>query len=125
MPHEPSAFRALLLQHAEHRPDDVAVQGPVQRFTYRGLLDEVESRIARLQSEPPGAFVVVLDNGPEVLFWDLAALFVERPCVIVPSFFSAAQFRHCLRQSGATIVLCQQPWTAQLLEQGFAQHQPG
>jgi len=125
MPHEPSAFRALLLQHAEHRPDDVAVQGPVQRFTYRGLLDEVESRIARLQSEPPGAFVVVLDNGPEVLFWDLAALFAERPCVIVPSFLSAAQFRHCLRQSGATIVLCQQPWTAQLLEQGFAQHQPG
>lgn len=124
MPHELSIFRASLLRHAENSPDAVAVQGPVQRFTYRHLLDEVESRIVRLQHQPPGTFVVVLDNGPDALFWDLAALFSERPCVIVPSFFSEAQFRHCLEHSGATVVLCEQPWVAQLLVQGFAQQEP-
>lgn len=121
MPHELQLFQALLRQHAQQKPDAVAVQGPVRRFTYRQLLDEVELRVARLLSQPAGTFVMVLDNGPELLFWDLAALFAERTCVIVPPFFSAAQLRHCLQQSGATSVLCETQWTAQLLEQGFTQ----
>lgn len=121
MPHELQLFQALMRQHAQQKPDAVAVQGPVRRFTYRQLLDEVELRVARLLSQPAGTFVMVLDNGPEMLFWDLAALFAERTCVIVPPFFSAAQFRHCLQQSGATSVLCETQWTAQLLEQGFTQ----
>ncbi|AZL68178.1 MULTISPECIES: AMP-binding protein [Pseudomonas] len=121
MPHELQLFQALLRQHAQQKPDAVAVQGPVRRFTYRQLLDEVELRAARLLSQPAGTFVMVLDNGPELLFWDLAALFAERTCVIVPPFFSAAQLRHCLQQSGATSVLCETQWTAQLLEQGFTQ----
>ncbi|UVL91281.1 AMP-binding protein [Pseudomonas sichuanensis] len=121
MPHELQLFQALLRQHAQQKSDAVAVQGPVRRFTYRQLLDEVELRVARLLSQPAGTFVMVLDNGPELLFWDLAALFAERTCVIVPPFFSAAQLRHCLQQSGATSVLCETQWTAQLLEQGFTQ----
>jgi long-subunit acyl-CoA synthetase (AMP-forming) len=121
MPHELHLFQALLLQHAQQKPDAVAVQGPVQRFTYLQLLDEVEFRVARLLSQPPGTLAMVLDNGPELLFWDLAALFAERACVIVPPFFSAAQLQHCLQQSGATSVLCETQWTAQLLEQGFTQ----
>jgi len=121
MPHELHLFHALLLQHAQQKPDSVAVRGLGQCFTYRQLLDEVEFRVARLLTRPAGTFVMVLDNGPELLFWDLAALFAERTCVIVPPFFSAAQFRHCLQQSGATSVLCETQWTAQLLEQGFTQ----
>ena len=124
MPHELSDFRALLVRHAENTPDAVAVQGPLLRYTYRQLLDQIKSRIERLQRQPPGAFVVALDNGPDILFWDLAALFSERPCVIVPSFFSKAQFQHCLQQSGANSVLCEQSWALQLLEQGFVQQEP-
>lgn len=114
MPHELHLFHALLLQHAQQKPDSVAVRGLGQCFTYRQLLDEVELRVARLLTRPAGTFVMVLDNGPELLFWDLAALFAERTSVIVPPFFSAAQFRHCLQQSGATSVLCETQWTAQL-----------
>ncbi|MFJ3448406.1 AMP-binding protein [Pseudomonas sichuanensis] len=118
MPHELHLFQALLRQHAQQKPDAVAVQGPVRRFTY-WQLDEVELRVARLLSQPAGTFVMVLDNGPELRSWDLAALFAERTCVSVAPFFSAAQFRHCLQQSGATRVLRETQWTAQLLEQGF------
>lgn len=68
MRHELTAFQALLRQHALEHPDAVAVQGDAQRYTYRQLLDEVESRAGCLRSQPPGTFAVVLDNGPEALF---------------------------------------------------------
>ncbi len=111
MRHELTAFQALLRQHALEHPDAVAVQGDAQRYTYRQLLDEVESRAGCLRSQPPGTFAVVLDNGPEALFWDLAALFAERATVTVPSFFSArpssstacskaGSRRSCARRSG-------------------------
>lgn len=44
MRHELTAFQALLRQHAVEHPDAVAVQGDAQRYTYRQLLNEVESR---------------------------------------------------------------------------------
>ncbi|WJD60230.1 AMP-binding protein [Pseudomonas kurunegalensis] len=125
MPHELSVFQALLLQHARDKPDAVAVQGPLQRFTYRQLLEEIESRVARLRCQPPGALVLLLDNGPDALFWDLAALFAERPCITVPSFFSQAQLEHCLAQSGARTVLSDAQWATVLGGQGFVQEAPG
>lgn len=124
MRHELTAFQALLRQHALEHPDAVAVQGDAQRYTYRQLLDEVESRAGCLRSQPPGTFAVVLDNGPEALFWDLAALFAERATVTVPSFFSATQFQHCLQQSGVTAVVCEAQWAEQLVALGFARQAP-
>lgn len=124
MRHELTAFQALLRQHALEYPDAVAVQGDAQRYTYRQLLDEVESRAGCLRSQPPGTFAVVLDNGPEALFWDLAALFAERATVTVPSFFSATQFQHCLQQSGVTAVVCEAQWAEQLVALGFARQAP-
>ncbi|MGE8458080.1 MAG: AMP-binding protein, partial [Pseudomonas alloputida] len=88
------------------------------------LLDEVESRAGCLRSQPPGTFAVVLDNGPEALFWDLAALFAERATVTVPSFFSATQFQHSLQQSGVTAVVCEAQWAEQLVALGFARQAP-
>lgn len=124
MRHELTAFQALLRQHALEHPDAVAVQGDAQRYTYRQLLDEVESRAGCLRSQPPGTFAVVLDNGPEALFWDLAALFAERASVTVPSFFSATQFQHCLQQSGVMAVVCEAQWAEQLVALGFARQAP-
>lgn len=124
MRHELTAFQTLLRQHAFEHPDAVAVQGDAQRYTYRQLLDEVESRAGCLRSQSPGTFAVVLDNGPEALFWDLAALFAERASVTVPSFFSATQFQHCLQQSGVTAVVCEAQWAEQLIALGFARQAP-
>jgi long-subunit acyl-CoA synthetase (AMP-forming) len=121
MPHELARFRELLMHYACDHAGAVAVKGQTHSYTYRQLLGEVGLRAQLLSRQPAGALVLALDNGPDVLFWDLAALFAERPCVIVPSFFSAAQFEHCLAQSGASTVLCAPLWTTQLAAQGFVQ----
>ncbi|GAB1616801.1 AMP-binding protein [Pseudomonas sp. NGC7] len=121
MPHELEYFRQLLFKYASEQERAVAVQGVAGRFTFRQLLAEVEARAHTLRAQSGGPLVLALDNGPELLFWDLAALFAERPCVIVPGFFSAAQFRHCIEQSGAGHVLCEAQWIDTLVELGFVQ----
>ncbi|MFD2644777.1 AMP-binding protein [Pseudomonas japonica] len=123
MPHELERFQQLLTIQARDHGDEIAVQGATQRLTWGQLLTGVESRARFLSQQAPGALVLALDNGPEALPWDLAALFVERPCVVVPGFFSPAQFAHCIAQSGATLALGEAQWGAQLAELGFAQAQ--
>ncbi|HCP30382.1 MAG TPA: long-chain acyl-CoA synthetase, partial [Pseudomonas sp.] len=102
------------------------VQGADQHLTYRALFEAVEVRAAWLGSQPQGAFALALDNGPQLLLWDLAALFAERPCVVIPPFFTRAQMSHCLRQSGVTLVLSESGWDSRLVELGYAPHaRPG
>jgi len=123
MPHERERFHQLLVRLASDHGDAIAVQGATERFTFRQLLAEVQLRTHNLRSRSPGTLVLALDNGPQLLFWDLAALFSQRPCVIVPSFFSAAQFSHCIEQSGASHVLCDPQWRGTLAELGFTQQE--
>ena len=105
MPHELERFHQLLVTFSRDHGDAIAVQGATERFTYRQLLAEVGLRTHGLRTCSPGPLVLALDSSPQLVFWDLAALFAERPCVIVPSFFSVAQFSHCIEQSGASHVL--------------------
>ncbi|MEN5236148.1 AMP-binding protein [Pseudomonas sp. TWI923] len=121
MPRELERFQELLMAYARDHAGAVAVKGDTQSYTYRQLLGEVGLRAHVLHRQPAGVLVLALDNGPDLLFWDLAALFAERPCVIVPSFFSATQFDHCIAQSGASTVLCTTQWVARLLSEGFVQ----
>lgn len=121
MPHELERFQQLLTINARDRSDGVALQGATRRLTWMELLVEVGTRANALREQAPGALILALDNGPEALLWDLAALFAERPCVFIPSFFSAEQFVHCLQQSGATLALVEEQWNERLIEQGFKQ----
>lgn len=121
MPHELERFHQLLVSYARDHGDAIAVQDSTERFTFRQLLAEVGLRIQDLRTRSPGTLVLALDNGPQLLFWDLAALFTQRPCVVVPPFFSVAQFSHCIAQSGPSHVLCGSQWCAPLAELGFAQ----
>lgn len=120
MPHECQRFREVLQQHAVQRGAQPALLGTTGRFSYHQLLDEVEQRQAWLSAAPPGTFVLALENGPEALLWDLAALFVARPIVILPAFFSSAQRRHCLAQSGALLALADQAFADDLQACGFS-----
>ena len=101
-------------------------QEEIRRRAGRGIeitmvADLDTARAKSVVGEGVKVVALALDNGPELLLWDLAALFAERPCVIVPSFFSVAQFRHCIEQSGASHVLCDPQWHGTLAELGFAQ----
>ena len=122
MPHELERFQQVLTINARDRGDAIAIQGANRRLSWMELRVEVEGRVQVLRQQAPGALVLAMDNGPEALLWDLAALFAERPCVFIPSFFSAAQFEHCLQQSGATLALAEVQWSDHFAEQGFSQH---
>jgi long-subunit acyl-CoA synthetase (AMP-forming) len=119
MPHELSLFQQILQLHARHRGRQPAVLGSQGRFDYQQLLSAVEQRQAWLREQLPGTLVLALENGPDALIWDLAALFAERPCVVLPAFFSSAQRRHCLAQSGAVLAVADDAFTEDLRCSGF------
>ena len=121
MPHELERFKDLLRVHGRERGGAVAVQGANERFTYKQLLTEVRQRAKALSGQPAGVLLLALDNGPELLLWDLAALVSGRACVIVPTFFSTAQLHHCIEQCGANLVLCELAWEGVFSQLGFVQ----
>ncbi|WP_194791451.1 AMP-binding protein [Pseudomonas sp. UFMG81] len=121
MPHEVQAFFETLQAHARHLPEQLAVQGATGNFNFAQLLNEVSLRETWLGDQPPGTLALALENGPEALFWDLAALRAGRPSVWLPPFFSAAQRRHCLVQSDARLVLADDRLVEELRACGFTQ----
>ncbi|MBC7210274.1 MAG: long-chain acyl-CoA synthetase, partial [Pseudomonas sp.] len=74
MPRELERFQELLMSFARDHAGAVAVKGDAHSYTYRQLLGEVGLRAHVLHRQPAGALVLALDNGPDLLFWDLAAL---------------------------------------------------
>ncbi|MDH1629162.1 AMP-binding protein [Pseudomonas mosselii] len=119
MPHDIQGFFDTLQVHAWDRGAQPAVQGAGESFTYEQLLCEVRQRAGWLREQPPGTFALALENGPQALLWDLAALLAERPCLLLPGFFSAAQRRHCLVHGGVTRVLADAGLVAELSDCGF------
>ncbi|MBF8733524.1 MULTISPECIES: AMP-binding protein [Pseudomonas] len=116
---ELQAFREVLNLHARQRGSQIALQGAAARYDYGQLLSEVQQRETWLRAQPPGTFALALDNGPQAVFWDLAALLAERPCVIVPPFFTPAQVRHSLDDSGVTLMLAEPDFAPTLQAAGF------
>lgn len=112
-------FRQSLLQHAKGNTQREAVRGIDQRYTYAQLLAEVELRESLLREQPAGPIALLMDNGPDALFWDLAALLGERPCIVLPPFLSPSQRAHCLQQSQAALVLAGEAMAEELLALGY------
>ncbi|NBK36983.1 long-chain acyl-CoA synthetase [Pseudomonas soli] len=119
MPHDIEAFFETLQVHARHRGEQPALLGSDERFSYAQLLSEVRLRADWLREQPAGTFAVALDNGPQAVLWDLAALLAERPMLLLPGFFSAAQRRHCLTQGGVSLVLADSALADELQACGF------
>lgn len=116
---QPEALRAILREHASRLPQPLALRGDTRRYTYAQLLAEVEHREALLRAEPEGVLAIGLDNGPEALLWDLAALFSGRPCLTLPPFFSTAQRAHCLEQCQVGLAVADASFVADLETAGF------
>jgi long-subunit acyl-CoA synthetase (AMP-forming) len=64
-----------------------------------------------------------MENSPEAVLWDLAALFAGVPCVTLPPFFTQAQRLHCFEQSQVDIAVADEAMAAAMREAGF--HQEG
>ncbi|HSC85274.1 MAG TPA: AMP-binding protein [Pseudomonas sp.] len=112
-------LKDTLQRHAEQQPQRLALWGDSSRVDYRGLLEEVRQCEALLRESDVTVFALALDNGPQALYWDLAALFVGVTCVILPPFFSPAQRAHCLQQSGVDLVLAEEALADELQGCGY------
>lgn len=112
-------LKQTLQSHAEQQPQRLALWGDSTRVDYQHLLDEVQQRETWLRETGVAVFALALENGPQALLWDLAALFAGVTCVILPPFFSTAQRAHCLQQSGATLVVAEEVLADELQGCGY------
>ncbi|MEN0108925.1 MAG: AMP-binding protein [Pseudomonas sp.] len=120
MPLEANSLRTALQQHAQQRPHQPALRGATT-LDYQQLWSGIEQRCASLSAQPGKVFALVMENSPEALLWDLAALFCGIPCVTVAPFFSAAQRQHCFDQSQVDIAVADPSMAAEMLAAGFQQ----
>jgi len=118
---ELEGFKQILRHHAEEKPDALALWGDEQRLDYATLYAEVVSRQQRLSEERVSVVALALENGPNALLWDLAALFEGLTCLTLPPFFSPAQRHHCLEQSQAELVIADTDQATELTTAGYTQ----
>ena len=118
---ELEGFKQILRHHAEEKPDALALWGDEQRLDYATLYAEVVYRQQRLSEERVSVVALALENGPNALLWDLAALFEGLTCLTLPPFFSPAQRHHCLEQSQAELVIADTDQATELTTAGYTQ----
>lgn len=120
---EANRLRETLRRHAHERPTQTALRGPNAVLDYQFLWTAIEQRCAALRAQPGNVFALVMENSPQALLWDLAALFCGLPCVTLPAFFSTAQRQHCFDQSQVDIAVADESMAAEMTAAGF--HQQG
>jgi long-subunit acyl-CoA synthetase (AMP-forming) len=118
---EVDGFKQILRQHAEKKANVLALWGDELQLDYASLYAEVVRRQQRLREERVNVVALALENGPNALLWDLAALFEGLTCLILPPFFSPAQRNHCLAQSQAQLVIADTDLALELTTAGYTQ----
>lgn len=102
---------------ASRADDSIVFRGATSEWTAKAARAEIERLAARLA----GARVVAVlaDNSPEWALTDLAALRAGVVLLPLPAFFTPAQLQHALNQSGADLVITDQPERIAALGIGF------
>ncbi|SDS75902.1 AMP-binding protein [Pseudomonas oryzae] len=98
-------FWQQLASHGER----IALHDGERTWSYTDLLGEVGIRELLLRQNGARRLAIALDNGPEWLFWDLAALLAGVVCVPLPGFFSPSQQRHVLDSAGIDTLVTADP----------------
>ncbi|MFJ3524298.1 AMP-binding protein [Pseudomonas sp. NPDC090203] len=98
-------FRQRIAELATSQPYAYALWGDELKLDYAELEAEIRLRQQILRDMNAKVVAVSLENGPELMIWDLAILFEELACLTLPPFFTAAQRLHCLEQSQADLVI--------------------
>lgn len=107
-------FEAL----AAYRPDDVVLSGDHGVWRADALHAEIAAVARRLDGVR--VMAILADNSPDWAIADLAALLSQTVALPLPLFFSPSQLAHALEQSGADLVLTDQPERIAALDLGFA-----
>lgn len=87
----------------KHNPDKVALTCYRKTYTYGELSHAIEQVAANLYGIK--VLGIALDNGPEWVLWDLAAIKTGVICVPIPPFFNEQQRAHVVNQAGITHII--------------------
>ncbi|MBI5918735.1 MAG: AMP-binding protein [Nitrosomonadales bacterium] len=104
-----STLSQALANHAQSRPDAIALQGPADALSYQALADRLEKLRAELASSGIRRLGLLADNSVDWAVADLAALSGGLLLVPLPPFFSPQQLLHAIRNSGLDAILSDQP----------------
>ena len=111
--------RDVLLDALASRPDgSIVFRGETAEWTAKAVRAEVERLATRLAD--CRLVALLADNSPEWALTDLAALRAGAPLLPLPAFFTPAQLTHALNQSGADLIVTDQPGRIAALDIGFA-----
>ncbi|MFJ3681414.1 AMP-binding protein [Pseudomonas sp. NPDC090208] len=123
MSHERIAFRRRIADLAIEQPHAYALWGDDLKLDYAELDAEIRLRQHRLRRLGAQVVAIALENGPDLLIWDLAILFEGLACLALPPFFTAAQRLHCLEHSQADLVIAGAEHADALGQAGFSEHE--
>ncbi|MEO6185726.1 MAG: AMP-binding protein, partial [Steroidobacteraceae bacterium] len=100
---------ATLQRRAASQPDAIALEGPAgQTLTAGALVHAIaaeQKRFGASGMEPNRPVAIQADQGIAHCVTDLALMEAAIPVLALPTFFSAAQRRHALAESGAQALL--------------------
>ncbi|MFT6915349.1 MAG: long-chain acyl-CoA synthetase [Motiliproteus sp.] len=106
---QPCMILQRIAQHARQTPDAPALQGSRETLSYAQLQARIQALSLRLQASGFSQLGLLMDNGPDWIICQLAAMAADLCVVPVPLFFSAAQTRHLLDSCDLELLLCDQP----------------
>ncbi|MCB1801201.1 MAG: AMP-binding protein [Gammaproteobacteria bacterium] len=95
--------------HAAARPHATALSWASGSLDYAALVDAVDAAVAQLEGRGLRVLGLDLDNGPDWVVFDIAAMSLGICTVPLPAFFSSTQLRHALTQAGVQAVISDDP----------------
>ena len=107
-------FAALAARH----PESVVFHGAHSSWRAREVIEEISGIEERLDGVR--VLAILADNSPDWALADLATLKAHKPVLPLPLFFSPVQLTHALEQTGADLVVTDQPERILSLRIGFA-----
>ncbi len=96
-------------RHGRAHPQKSALSGAGVHMGYSELNDRIEAMAVTLSEHRPVAIGLYMDNVPAWALIDLAAVAALIPLVPIPGFFSPAQIRHLITDSGLELILTDAP----------------
>lgn len=110
-----------LLAHSNcHDGSTVAISDGNRSLGYAALRQHSEHLAQHLRAHPARLVALHAGNGCDWIIADLACQLADIPLLPLPGFFSPAQLRHGLQQTGADVIITDQPQYFRSLAMDFA-----
>jgi len=110
-PHTTSQHSEILDRIAEHAmltPEAPALQGSHETLSYAELQRRIDTLSIRLQASGFSQLGLLMDNCPEWVICQLAAMHADICVTPIPLFFNSSQIHHLLDSCGIELIICDQ-----------------